>query len=126
MRPWIPAFLVISLCGAACGGGGSAVPDIDAAPEGDTWANYAMGFATDYCTVCHMPGGQGYRNGDLDFRTIDDVVTNAAEIRCGVAPTQLDGCTGFPPPAQFPIAAPYPSDAERLRFVAWIEAGTLP
>ena len=122
MRLWIPAFLLMT----ACGGGGSAVADIDANVAADTWGNYAMGFAADYCVTCHQPGGSGYRNGDLDFRTIDDVVTNAAEIRCGTAPTLLDGCSGFPPPAQFPIAAPYPSDDERLRFVAWIDAGTPP
>jgi hypothetical protein len=124
MRSIVLAVLLLAACGGDDGGGST--PEVDANVAADTWASYAMGFAADYCTVCHMPGGQGYRNGDLDFRTIDDVVTNAAEIRCGVAPTLLDGCHGFPPPAQFPIAAPYPDDAERLRFVAWIDAGTPP
>jgi hypothetical protein len=89
----------------------------------DTWDSYAQGFFVQYCNHCHSAGGAGYRNGDLDFTIYAKVMANAAEIRCGTAATQLSGCTGFPPPKQFPIAAPYPADAERDRIVAWIEAG---
>ena len=118
MRSVLLGFLV------ACGGGASpATPDAGVAA--DTWANYAQGFAATYCVSCHTPGRQGDPSGaSFDFRTLPDVMANAAEIRCGVAVTQLSGCSGSPAPKQFPIAAPYPSDAERDRFVAWIEAGT--
>jgi hypothetical protein len=110
----------------ACGVSGTSASS-DAPATGDTWANYASGFAATYCTSCHTPGQQGDPSGvTLDFRTLPDVMTHAAEIRCGVAATRPASCTGFPPPKQFPIAAPYPSDAERGRFVAWIEAGTPP
>jgi hypothetical protein len=112
---------------AACGGGTSpAAPDAarDAPASSDTWTSWAQGFTMTYCSAtCHAPGGIGSRNGVLDFTGYANVYTNRAEIRCGVATTTLSGCTGNPPPKQFPCAAPYPSDADRMRLVAWIDAG---
>jgi hypothetical protein len=95
----------------------------DAAPA-DTWTNWAELFFTTYCNGCHAPGGSGYRLGELDFRMYALVMANAAEIRCGTAPAPGPAdCSGFPPAEQFPIAAPYPTAAERARLVAWIDAG---
>ncbi len=91
----------------------------------DTWTTFAEGFFQSYCTTCHAPGGQGYRNGDLDFRMFAAVMANADAIRCGVAPTKIARCSGSPAPRQFPIAAPYPDDDERNRLVAWIDEGML-
>jgi len=91
--------------------------------SGDTWGNYAQGFFAMYCVECHGAG-----NTMRDYTTIADVQVDHAEIACGVATTKLSGCADFPPPAQFPIDNatkdnPKPSDAERARLVAWIEAG---
>lgn len=85
---------------------------------GDTWNNFGQGFVDTYCVGCH-PGLLSPR----DYTTYDGITADADAIRCGVAPTLLDGCSGTPAPAQFPAGAPYPSDEERLQLVAWIEAG---
>ena len=93
-------------------------------PTGDTWSSYAQSFFKTYCVECHNPTRDPMR----DFTAITDVQRDSTTIRCGVASTLLSGCTGSPAPAQFPISDPSgtnpkPSDAERLRLVAWIEAG---
>lgn len=94
----------------------------------DTWTNWASGFFVSYCVSCHNPGDAGDPAGtSFDFELYTDVVTNAATIRCGVAVAQDPAwsCGAFPPPRQFPIGTgPKPSDAERGRLVAWIDAGT--
>ena len=107
----------------ACGGSsGGAKPD--AAAGVDIWTSWVQSFTATYCAAtCHAPGGSGVKGGALDFTMYDKVYANRAEIRCGVTAVALSDCTGFPPPKQFPIAAPYPSDADRARMVAWIEAG---
>ena len=109
---------------AASGADGSTDGAADATAGADTWGSWAEGFFTSYCNSCHSPGGSGVRMGMLDFTMYDLVVANAAEIRCGTAAALEPGCTGFPPPAQFPIACPCPSDPERDRLVAWIDAGS--
>lgn len=88
------------------------------APEGDTWGNWAMGFFATYCVGCHD-------GGTRDYRTIDEVIRDQDGIACGVSPTALDRCgAGSPSPSQFPVGSgPFPSDAERERLVAWIDAG---
>lgn len=101
-------------------GAGDAVVPADA---GDTWKSYAQGFFARYCVECHTTG-----NAHRDYSAITDVERDHVLIRCGVAPTQVSGCTGSPAPAQFPIddatgTNPKPSGAERARLVAWIEAG---
>ena len=67
-----------------------------------------------------------------DFNVYSDVKGLVLEIRCGVSPAgQLQaGCpaSGFPPPGQFPAkdskgTNPMPTDAERLRIIASINAG---
>ena len=61
-----------------------------------------------------------------DFRQYSQVKALTSTIRCGVAPTLQSGCptSGFPPPKQFPIGTgPFPSDADRLRIVTWINDG---
>ena len=90
----------------------------------DTWSSYAQSFTATYCVECHEAG-----NTKRDYTKIDDVMRDKVEIRCGVASTKLDDCVdAFPPPKQFPIdnatkSNKKPSDAERDRFVKWIEAG---
>ncbi len=107
----------------ACGGHSSTTADAPAST--DTWASWAMGFTQTYCSAtCHAPGGSGVgASGQFDFTQYANVYANRAAIRCGVAAVALAGCTGSPAPKQFPIAAPYPSDPERARLVAWIDAG---
>jgi hypothetical protein len=102
--------------GGAAGTGGST--------GGDTWTNYADGFFKKYCVECHSPTVDPM----YDFTQYVIVKKDSAIIRCGVAATQQSGCGVSPPPKQFPISDmagtnPKPSDAERDRIVAWIEAG---
>jgi hypothetical protein len=81
------------------------------------------GFFAMYCVSCHAASDPTGR----DFTQLSVVVTNAATIRCGVAATMQSGCGVSPAPKQFPIGTgPKPSDAERQRIVAWIDAGTPP
>jgi hypothetical protein len=108
------------------GMGAASAASTSTGPDTDTWANYAEAFTKTYCVECHSPTV----NPTYDFTQYALVKKNASTIRCGVAPTLLSGCMGFPPPLQFPISDgktppnPKPDDAERDRFVAWIEAGT--
>jgi hypothetical protein len=90
----------------------------------DTWASYAKGFFAMYCVECHSASDPTGR----DFTQLAVVQKNETTIRCGVAPAQLPGCSGFPPPKQFPISDatgtnPKPTDAERDRIILWIDAG---
>ncbi len=86
----------------------------------DTWNSYAMGFFDTYCVECHTAGDPEGR----DYTLYAEVVEEAAAIRCGVTPAALPECTGFPPPAQFPVGnGPMPGDDERQRIVDWIDAG---
>ena len=106
------------------GGGSAGASGAAGASSGDTWTNYAQGFFSTYCIECHGAG-----NPNRDYTTIDDVIRDKALIRCGVASTLQSGCTSTSPqPKQFPISNttktnPKPSDAERDRIVAWIDAG---
>lgn len=92
----------------------------------DTWCNYVQGFFTTYCDSCHTPGGQGDPSGaNLDFTMFTDVQANALTIRCGVAETQDPSWSCTVPAHQFPIGSgPFPSNADRSRIVAWVDAGT--
>ena len=92
----------------------------------DTWASYAQGFFAMYCVECHGASDPDGR----DFTKLSVVQAQKAEIRCGVAPALVSGCSGFPPPKQFPITDaagtnPKPTDAERDRLVLWIDAGAM-
>jgi len=103
------------------------VPDAsDEAVAVDTWTNYAGGFFTQYCVECHTAKD----TTGLDFTQYAIVYKNRATIRCGVCVQQDPSwsCAAFPPAKQFPIndstgTNPKPSDAERDRLVAWIDAG---
>ena len=99
-------------------------PIDDAPSTGDTWTTFAQGFFTKYCTECHDTSDPTGR----DFTVFANVKSNAATIRCGVAPVKEPGCGTNPAPKQFPIddatgTNPKPTDAERARIVAWIDAG---
>ncbi|MFB6351744.1 MAG: hypothetical protein ABEN55_12695 [Bradymonadaceae bacterium] len=103
--------------------GDSVSHDADAADStgagGPTWNSFAADFFDTYCVNCH-----GADDNDQDYRKYSEVKQDADTIRCGVAPTQLEGCSGPPQPAQFPVGnGPKPSDAERKKLVDWIEAG---
>lgn len=77
-----------------------------------------------YCVECHDQKDPTGR----DFTQLAIVMANDGPMRCGVAATKLSGCGTSPAPKQFPISDaagtnPKPTDAERARIVAWIEAG---
>ena len=103
----------------------TAAPGLDAPAEtatGDTWESFGKGFFATYCVECHTTGGK------RDYSHSADVGRDAALIRCGTGPVKEPGCGAFPGPKQFPIddstaTNPKPTDAERARLVAWIDAG---
>jgi hypothetical protein len=127
MRYGVALTLFLAGCGqnmcAGSGCGGS--PDLGAAPDltgapAPTYGNFAQNFFATYCVRCHPSPTESPR----DFTQYAIIKSNSANIRCGVSPTLLSGCTGTPAPSQFPIGnGPVPSDAERNQLVAWIEAG---
>lgn len=87
--------------------------------EADTWGNFAADWFMTYCNGCHDIGGATMR----DYRVFEDVMNDAAEIRCGVNPTTLPGCAATPAP-RFPVGGgPRPDEASRLRLVRWIDDG---
>ena len=121
----------VAACASSSGGSGGVVADSGAAsaldgPDKDTWNSWAAGFFATYCIQCHSasdPKG-------LTFGVHSVVTANKDVIRCGVSVQQDPawGCASFPPAKQFPISDsagtnPKPSDADRDRAVAWIEAG---
>ena len=88
-----------------------------------TWRSFAGPFSERYCTRCHQPGAEG---AVLDLRTYADVVEWGPTIRCGLAPTRhpTAKCAPQPHAGEFPLGkGPFPSDEERLAFVAWLDAG---
>jgi len=125
--------LAVGLLAAACSSGSSSGGSSSGASSGsgsdsgaDTWASWGQGFFSKYCVECHAasdPKG-------LDFTQHSVVTANKDTIRCGVSVQQDPSwnCAAFPPAKQFPISDqsmtnPKPTDAERDRAVAWIEAG---
>ena len=109
----------------------AAAPDAGSHAGPDTWNNFAKAFCATYCVECHnATTPDPSMDPDQDFNIYANVKSFTSKIRCGVAPAgQLQsGCPGdgaFPPPGQFPAGPPYPDDAERLRMIAWINAGAL-
>ncbi len=98
-----------------------ASPALDASSDAggdDTWESYAADWMRRFCVECHAGGRR-------DYTTPADVMRDAARIRCGVSPDRpLDGCGASPRARQFPIGdGPFPTDDERRRLVAWIDAG---
>jgi hypothetical protein len=68
---------------------------------------------------CHGAG-----NPNRDYTLREQVVRDTEHIRCGVAVEKQEGCGDWPPPSQFPIGGgPHPTEDERDRLVAWLEAG---
>jgi hypothetical protein len=109
--------------GGATGAGGGTGGGTGGAAA-DTWASYAQGFFATYCVECHS----ATVNPSLNFTEYAVVKANSATIRCGAAATMQTGCGVSPMPKQFPIpdatmSNPIPTDAERDRLIAWIEAG---
>ncbi len=93
------------------------MPDTPAAA--DTWTNFAEAFMTMYCVDCH----DGMTGAGRDFQVLENVRAESARIRCGTSDVMLADCSS-PPARQFPIGSgPHPSDADRARLVAWIDAG---
>jgi hypothetical protein len=94
----------------------------DGMASADTWETYAKNFFATYCTSCHNPQDSTGR----DYNIQADVLSDRVAMRCGVAASQDPAwnCAPSPVPRQFPIGnGPKPSDAERARIVAWINAG---
>lgn len=90
------------------------------APEADTWGNFAEAFMATYCVECH----DGETGAGRDFQILENVVAEQDKIRCGTSDVTLDDCAPSPRAQQFPIGrGPIPDNAERARFVAWIDAG---
>jgi hypothetical protein len=129
---WLPVLtLVLGACssGGASSGTGGAGTTTTTTPAtgdagGDTWTSYAQGFFATYCVECHDAADPTQR----DYTKLADVMKDSAAIRCGVAAVKQPGCGASPAPKQFPISDasgtnPKPSDAERARIVAWIDAG---
>jgi hypothetical protein len=122
-----------TLACSSTSGSGSGQPAQDAAtmptsdaPDTDTWDNWALNFFTTYCVECHAANNPK----GLNFGVQSIVAANKDTIRCGVCVSQDPawGCPASPPAKQFPISDstgsnPKPSDADRNRVVAWIEAG---
>jgi len=110
--------------GPSGGTGGSSGAPSDSGS--DTWSSFAEGFFATYCVSCH--DGTKTTNGSPivgNFRNLADVMQHKTDIRCGVAPAVVQGCEQSKwPPKQFPVGTgPKPTDEERARIVAWIEAG---
>jgi len=85
----------------------------------DSWDNFADAFMQSYCVECHSTSPK-------DFSQLADMKAFAETVRCGVASTTADGCSGWPPARQFPVGnGAMPSDEERDRLTAWIDAGML-
>lgn len=102
------------------GGDGSSAGGAGGMDGADTWGTFAMAFMDTYCVECHTVGDPEGR----DYTLYAEIVEEADTIRCGVTPTELPDCTGFPPPAQFPVGSgAMPTDDERQRIVDWIDAG---
>ncbi len=95
---------------------------MDSAFVPDSWSNFAQTFFGTYCVHCHGPNTADKAR---DYSQYSQVQRDASVIACGVnpGPNPLPNCAAFPPPRQFPIAAPYPTDDERSRIVNWIAAG---
>ncbi|HKQ68994.1 MAG TPA: hypothetical protein VJT73_06635 [Polyangiaceae bacterium] len=94
---------------------------------GDTWENYGKTFAMTYCVSCHNDDMTG--TATRDFHMLSAVIKEKSKIACGLSKSQTDwtmrGCSGFPPARQFPVGnGAKPSDAERDRFIKWIDTGT--
>jgi hypothetical protein len=94
----------------------------DGIASADTWVGYAAGFFHTYCTSCHSAQDSTGR----DYTIEANVAKEKDVMRCGVTATQDPAwnCGASPVARQFPIGSgPKPSDAERARIVAWIDAG---
>ncbi len=124
----LPAVATLAGCSSAPPPGetGGAGADAGAGAGADTWRSYAQTFFATYCVECHSPTDATGR----DFTRYTVVFQSSAEIRCGVAPAQDPAwsCSPSLPVKQFPIddathTNPKPSDAERARIAAWIDAG---
>lgn len=128
--PDVPSVDVGTDAVATDAGNDAGTPDVgvDGGPDGgpdagpaDTFENFAMEFMTAYCIECHGAG-----DALRDYTTIEAIRADMVNMRCGVSAEPLDDCSGSPPPRQFPIGSgPSPSDEERGRLVAWIEAGLI-
>jgi hypothetical protein len=92
------------------------------AAGGDTWASFAADFFVRYCNSCHTPQDATGR----DYSVQANVKKDMQPMRCGVASVQDPAwqCASSPCAKQFPFGpGPKPSDADRARLVAWINAG---
>lgn len=130
----------------ACGSGpapvAAATPDLALAPVADlasatsrdlapppgdaaastTWTNFAKQFCASYCVGCHGPKTADQKR---DYSLLADVTRDAQLVGCGVGTIAANAnCNGIAP-RQFPVGGgAKPSDAERTRFIEWLNAGS--
>ena len=92
--------------------------DTSTEETGDTWTNFGAAWVDQYCVQCHA-------SGNSDYTTHAGVQSDLDVIACGVSLVDRDGCGSWPGPGGFPApgALAEPSDDERARLVAWIDAG---
>jgi predicted CXXCH cytochrome family protein len=122
------ACVLLASCSASSPPATSAAPlagdggSPEGSTAGDTWTTYAAAFFQTYCTACH----NAHDSTGRDYTVQANVAKDKEPMRCGVAAMQDPtwSCTASPAPRQFPIGSgPKPTDAERARIVAWIDAG---
>ncbi len=105
--------------GSMSGAGGTSMA------AADTWDSFASDFVQSYCISCHSPGGSAASH---DYGALAGVQPDAAAMACGLTKSTEDwtarGCSGSPVARQFPAGnGDEPSDEERDRMIAWIDAG---
>ncbi len=87
----------------------------------DYWEDWPQSvFFPTYCGSCHP----AKTSSDSDWNVYEDVLDEYDHIYCGVGLDDVPECGDHHEPGHLPQGTgPYPSDDERLRLVAWMDAG---
>ena len=87
----------------------------------DYWEDWPQSvFFPTYCGSCHP----AKTSSDSDWNIYEDVLSEYDHIYCGVGIDDVPECGDRLEPGHLPRGSgPYPSDDERLRLVAWMDAG---
>jgi len=104
------------------GGSDTAMPpDSGTAELGDYWEDWPRStFFPTFCNECHP----SMDTHDHDFTIYEDVVEEYNHIYCGVGLEMVPECEDHHEPGHLPQGdGAYPTDDERLRLVAWMDAG---
>ncbi len=126
--PAVPAMESEEMSGDMPGEGSEEDPPEETPAEEavDTWDNFAQDFFVSYCGPCHEEGGAG-AGGGL-YANLEDVMEDADPIACGTTLSEQyreeRGCNYGRSAGQFPAGnGPQPTEEERERLIAWIDAG---